>query len=192
MRVLGNGECLILQNQKKASMIFHSNKLNNLYRRLGVLGLGVVVLTLLVFIPIAVFLMDEWHRESLMKKYRQSGTAIELPIQQGSWSVESVLQPNEVIVCVIDSYGSADHLSALNNQQKLSVPKSKLPSESGLWYMLFFSIDRVERIASWQDPNYQFDFVEQSCGDISARFLISPYYIGGRRSSSLGSLSINK
>jgi hypothetical protein len=186
VRVLGSGECLVLQNQTKTPMIFNSNKPNSIYRRLGVL-----VLMPLALSPIALFLIDEWHRQSLMKKYQQAGTAIELPIQQGSWSVESVLQPNEVIACVIDSYGSADDLPALNGQQKLSIPKSKLPSESGLWYMLFFSIDRVERIASWQDPNYQFDLVEQSCGDISARFLISPYYIGGRRSS-LGSLSINK
>ena len=143
----------------------------------------------MVLIFFGLFLFGEWHHQSLVKSYEQAAEKIDIPSQAKSWSVASLLQSNEVIVCVMDSYGRTEDLSKLSNRQKLSTSKSKLPSESGLWYMLFFSTDHVERIALLPYTNPQFDLVEESCGDSSATFLITPYFLNGEKKG-LGRLSI--
>lgn len=167
-------------------MIFRISKLNHIYWKLVV-----SVLILLILIPIGFFLFDEWHRQRLLERYEQVAARMKLSSQTSFWRIESLLQPNETIVCVMDSYGRTEDFPELTNRQKLSAPKSKLPSESGLWYMLFFSTGRVERISIWQYTGTQFDSIRQSCGDSSARFLVSPDNLSDEKSG-LGILSINK
>lgn len=153
--------------------------------------LGALVLLLLALTPIALFLFDEWQREHLLKNYQQTANLMKLPSQPSLWSIQSILQSNEVIVCVMDSYGRTDDFSELSSQQKLSAPKSKLPSQSGLWYMLFFSTSGVERVALWDYENFKLDFIESSCGNSFARFSITPHYLNAVQIS-FGTLSIKK
>jgi len=119
------------------------------------------------------FLFGEWQRAALIEKYSHTGKSIKLPSQAGEWSTSSLLEGEDEVVCAMDSYGQLDDLKALNERQRKTLAKTDLPSESGAWYLLFFSVDQVKRIAIIDYSEYHLHQVKASCGDKLSTFSIS-------------------
>jgi hypothetical protein len=46
----------------------------------------------------------------------------------------------------VGGYSSVEGIKELNEEQRRSTPKDRLPSEDGLWYLIFFSETRSTRI----------------------------------------------
>jgi hypothetical protein len=134
----------------------------------------VVTILLLTSVPVALFLFEEWQREKLLHIYSSAAASENFPMQSGVWDTKQLLQSNEVLACVIGSYGSAEDLIELNTRQKMSLPKSKLPSQDGSWYLLYFSEQQVERIALHPGIKSNVAFANQSCGDQASNFSILP------------------
>jgi hypothetical protein len=129
---------------------------------------------LLTSVPVTLFLYDEWQRERLLRTYSLTATGANFPNQTGLWNSTLILQSDEVLACVMGSYGSAEDLIELNTHQKMSLPKSKLPSQDGSWYLLYFSERQIERIALHPGITSNVVFADQSCGDRASQFSISP------------------
>lgn len=153
---------------------------NNIYMGIAKVLLWVVfILFLMISIFTALFLWEELQRERLLRKYSLAAASTNIPDLPGVWDTTLILQSNETIACVMGSYGDVDELPALNKNQKVSLPKSELPSEDGSWYLLTFSERQVERVAL--HPIYVGDrvfAVEASCGDRASQLLITPRTVG--------------
>ena len=132
-----------------------------------------VVFLMLILLAAGLFVFGEWQRAALIEKYSYVGKSIKLPSQTGERSTSSLLEGAEELVCAMDSYGWPEDLKALNEQQKKTLSKQDLPSESGAWYLLFFTIDQVNRIAMLDYSEHHLNQVITSCGDKSSMFLIS-------------------
>ncbi len=59
---------------------------------------------------------------------------------------KTLMDSGETLICAVGSYSGVDGRKELNEEQKLSTPKDKLPSEDGIWYLIFFSETRSTRI----------------------------------------------
>jgi hypothetical protein len=103
----------------------------------------------LVFtISISLFIISlgEKQRNDLKRDYEvpQSFLARMIALQQVT--VGKLMEPGEVIVCAVSSYGHVDAINELNESQKKSTPKDMLPSDDGMWYLIFFSETKSTRI----------------------------------------------
>ncbi len=132
-----------------------------------------VAFLMLILLAAGLFLFGEWQRASLIEKYSHVGKSIKLPSQAEEWSTSSLLEGAEELVCAMDSYGWPEDLKALNEQQKKTLSKTDIPSESGAWYLLFFTVDQVNRIAMLDYSRHHLNQISTSCGDKSSMFLIS-------------------
>ncbi len=134
-----------------------------------------IAVAVLMLIPISAgwFLLNEWQRSALVEKYSHMSKAISLPNRVGVWSTSSLLENEEELVCAMDSYGGAEDLKALNARQKKTLSKTDLPSESGAWYLLFFTADQVNRIALFDYSRHHLNQISISCGDKSSTFSMS-------------------
>lgn len=125
-------------------------------------------------IPVGLFLFDEWQRARLLRAYSLAAASTNLPSQPGVWSTTHILQSKEVMACVLNAYGSAEDLPELNAKQKASLPKSKLPSQDGTWFLLVFSEHQIERVALYPLDTSNLVYADTSCGGLTSSFSISP------------------
>jgi len=142
-----------------------------------------IVVLMLILLAAGLFLFGEWQRAALIEKYSHIGKSIKLPSQTGEWSTSSLLEGAEELVCAMDSYGWPEDLNALNEQQKKTLSKQDLPSESGAWYLLFFSVDQVKRIAVISYSDYRLQLGGISCGNKLSTFSIKESSIKGQNRS---------
>jgi hypothetical protein len=133
-----------------------------------------IAILLIPAIPAGLFLFDEWQRATLLRAYSLAAASTNLPSQPGVWSTAHILQSKEVMACVLNAYGRAEDLPKLNAKQKASLPKLKLPSEDGTWYLLVFSEHQIERVALYPLDTSNLVFADDSCGGPTSSFSISP------------------
>jgi hypothetical protein len=100
----------------------------------------------IILIPPLLFTYEEYNRARLLDKYEAQPDYIESLLSLKSGDVGLLMRDQEVLVCVIDGYADAQDIQDLNQQQRQSIPKSKLPSEGLTWYLLFFKDTQVSRI----------------------------------------------
>ena len=84
---------------------------------------AIIAILLTISIPVALFLFDEWQRAGLLRTYSKVAASTNLPSQSGIWNTTLILLPNEVMACVLGSYGSTENLLELNAQQRKSLAK---------------------------------------------------------------------
>lgn len=101
---------------------------------------------ILVIIGIVVFVYEEVRRAHLLKSYEAPSELIKQLRMPGVKNISSLTKNDESMVCLMDGYGMAEHLSQLNDRQKRSLPKNILPSEDLTWYLIFLSEDKYTRI----------------------------------------------
>jgi hypothetical protein len=132
-----------------------------------------IAMLIVILMSAGGFLFEEWQRSTLIAKYSRVGESVKLPNQVGAWSTGLLLGGEEEVACAMDSYGWLENLKALNDRQKKTLSKTDLPSESGAWYLLFFSADQIKRIAMIDYSKYRLDQVSTSCGSKLSTFSIS-------------------
>lgn len=103
-------------------------------------------LLLVAAIPLFVVWYGEKERKDLMRDYQVPQIFLARVIALQQMPVKKLMEPGEVLVCAVSSYGGVERVRDLNATQKRSTPKDKLPSEDGLWYLIFFSETRSTRI----------------------------------------------
>jgi hypothetical protein len=103
-------------------------------------------LLLAVAIPFLIIWYGEKERRDLMRDYQVPQIFLARIIALQKMSAKTLLEPEEVLVCAVNSYAGVDGIKELSEAQKISTPKDKLPSEDGLWYLIFFSETRSTRI----------------------------------------------
>lgn len=111
------------------------------WKRALIGSIGIIALA-----PVFVFLANEQTRARLLDSYAPPEALISDLLAVETLGLQSLLRSNESLVCALGSYGSAEHLTRLTPMQQSSIPKSKLPSEDGAWYLMFFSAAKAERI----------------------------------------------
>lgn len=73
----------------------------------------------------------------------------------------------EIMVCVIDGYGSVENISSLSAKQRATLPKDLLPSEGNGWYWLFFTDEGISRIYFVDDVTLDVDLPDDSDGCVN-------------------------
>ncbi len=148
-----------------------------------------VIFALAALVAIALigpFLFTEWERLRLLKSYSAPGDLLAILRESGTKELSSLVKSDETTVCTLNSYGSLNDLSGLNDKQKASLPKEKLPSEDGMWFLLFFSNEKVSRVFSIRGTETpQLISSASKCVNASSRFVVS------RRVSEIGETEIN-
>jgi hypothetical protein len=96
--------------------------------------------------PFLIIWYGEKGRQDLMRDYQvpQIFLARVLALQQ--MPVKKLFEPGETLVCAVHSYAGVEGVEELNEKQRRSTPKDQLPSEDGIWYLIFFSETRSTRI----------------------------------------------
>jgi len=97
-------------------------------------------------IPPFVVWYGEKERQDLMRDYQVPQIFLARIIYLQKMPVKKLMEPGEVLVCAVGGYGSVEGIKELNEEQRRSTPKDRLPSESGLWYLIFFSETKSTRI----------------------------------------------
>jgi hypothetical protein len=129
---------------------------------------------LAVILLIGSFVFTEWQRLRLLESYSAPIDLLEKLREPGEKDLTSLAKSDEAITCTLNSYGSLDDLSGLNDKQKASLPKEKLPSEDGMWYLLFFSnqnISRVFSIGGTDSP--QLISSTDECVNVTSHYVVS-------------------
>lgn len=103
-------------------------------------------LLLAAAIPFLIIWYGEKERKDLMRDYQVPQIFLARIIALQQMPVKKLLEPSEVLVCAVNSYGGVEGINELNGGQKRSIQKDKLPSEDGLWYLIFFSETMSMRI----------------------------------------------
>lgn len=142
--------------------------------------LAIVLLTAIAYFPL-VFMHSEWTRKRLLNSYQAAEDFTRTLRIPGSSNVEKLLKPREVLVCVIDAYGSPESLKELNQAQRQALSKEHLPSEDMTWYMIFYSRERAERVVLFDlygDSGLR--LVNAGCFDRTGTYIVAR----GKKSSS--------
>lgn len=131
-------------------------------------------LILLVAFLFFVFWFGETKRKQLITAYQAPQAFLDDILSKGGGAVSAIMKNNERVVCAIDGYGRVDSLSALNDRQKLSLPKDNLPSEDLAWYLIFFTNDSVSRIYLIDDVKLagNVDGPGKECVDREGQFFV--------------------
>jgi len=103
-------------------------------------------LLLVAAIPLFIVWYGEKERKDLMRDYQVPQIFLARIIALQQMPVKKLMEPGEVLVCAVGSYSGVEGRNELNEEQRRSTPKDKLPSEDGLWYLIFFSETRSTRI----------------------------------------------
>lgn len=90
---------------------------------------------------------EEKERQYLMRNYQVPQIFLARIIALQQMPVKKLMEPGEVLVCAVAPYArGVEGRTELNEAQKRSTPTGILPSEDGLWYLIFFSETRSTRI----------------------------------------------
>ncbi len=103
-------------------------------------------LLLAAAIPIFIVWYGEKERQDLMRNYEIPQRFLSRVIALQKVSAEKLMEPGETLICAVNAYAGVGGVKRLNETQKLSIPKDKLPSEDGIWYLIFFSETRSTRV----------------------------------------------
>ena len=103
-------------------------------------------LLLAAAIPFLIIWYGEKERRDLMRDYEVPQIFLARIIALQKMPAKTLLEPDEVLVCAVNSYAGVGGIKELSEVQKISTPKEKLPSEDGLWYLIFFSGKESKRI----------------------------------------------
>lgn len=106
-------------------------------------------LLLVAAIPYLILFFIEYgekERQDLMRDYQVPQIFLARIIYLQKMPTKKLMGPGEVLVCAVGGYGSVEGIKELNEEQKRSTSKDRLPSEDGLWYLIFFSETRSTRI----------------------------------------------
>lgn len=145
-----------------------------------------ILIAVSVIVPIGLFLFAEWERVRLLKSYSAPGDLLAMLHEPGTRDLSSLAKSDETTVCTLNSYGNLGNLSGLNDKQKAALPKEKLPSEDGMWFLLFFSNEKASRVFSIGGADSpQLISSANKCVNASSRFVVS------RRVSEIGETEIN-
>jgi hypothetical protein len=109
-------------------------------------GVLVGLLIAMVAIVILLFLHEERQRKELLVSYEMPNAFLEKMLSIENGSVSALMDGQETMMCAIGGYGDVENISSLSEEQKSSLPKSKLPSEGLTWYLLFFNNNSISRI----------------------------------------------
>jgi hypothetical protein len=130
-----------------------------------------------IFIPLFLIFVyltyPEIRREYLFQKYLPSEHQVRALSMAGNFPISSIMQAGEVKVCSMNSYSRPDELTDLTEKQKQSLSKSETPSEDGSWYLLFYSIDKINRVILIRNIKPPILLEAQNCGAANSFFSIS-------------------
>jgi hypothetical protein len=117
-----------------------------------------VALLLIAFLLITsgLFFYQERRRVSLIENYEKNATYIFSLDLRNETKANALFKAEEILVCALSSYSSSNSIVALNEKQKQSLPKTDLPSQDLSWYLLFFKVDSISRIALISDEKFLF------------------------------------
>lgn len=110
--------------------------------------IGVILggLLLAAAIPFLIIWYGEKERQDLMRDYQVPQIFLARVIALQQMPVKKLFESGETLVCAVHSYAGVEGVEELNEEQRRSTPKDKLPSEDGIWYLIFFSETRSTRI----------------------------------------------
>lgn len=144
-------------------------------RRKNLVWLVALVGVILVVAAAGQFFFSEWRREQLLRQYAPDSALLEAVRKVGVHDLSTILRGSETVVCSLGGYGRVDDLAGLNSSQKESAPKSNLPSEDATWYLLFFSSDRLNRVAVFSNYGERGVLPEgDRCVSGDSRFVVKP------------------
>ncbi|MDX1253002.1 MAG: hypothetical protein IDH49_12270 [Gammaproteobacteria bacterium] len=103
-------------------------------------------LLLVAAIPFFIVWYGEKERKELMRDYEVPQIFLARIIALERTPAKTLMESGETLICAVGSYSGVERKKELNEKQKLSTPKDKLPSEDGVWYLIFFSETRSMRI----------------------------------------------
>tara|TARA_B110001454_G_scaffold151486_1_gene140862 strand:+ start:169 stop:687 length:519 start_codon:yes stop_codon:yes gene_type:complete len=96
--------------------------------------------------PAAIFINREIEREKRLRIYA-SEIIVHKNLGIGEFQAGAILSQDEVMVCALSAYSDPSDLKDLSENQFRSIPKSRLPSVDGSWYLITFGKNEVKRIS---------------------------------------------
>lgn len=111
-----------------------------------ILTYGVLFLGLIFLAALGTLIYEEQKRIYLINQYQAPLETINALRNNQSSSIDKLMNKNEVMVCAMDSYGNSSDLKKIENAQRESIPKDRLPSEDMHWYFIFFDKEKAARI----------------------------------------------
>ncbi len=131
---------------RKFLIVFNKENLEMKMINKKYLTIFLVFFLTLFFIGVANFIFEESQRTALIERYRAPSQLINFLKKSDSGKIGDLLAADEILVCSLNSYADANSLTLLNEKQRESIPKTDLPSEDMMWYLIFFDAEKSTRI----------------------------------------------